>query len=61
MTTMLTPSAEDLTRERRELLSTARLSEHELRERSAHYLVTPEEAQILRRLDQIAYLLGESE
>lgn len=61
MTTLLFPSVAELDEERRDLLASLRISERELRERAARDLVTTGERQALRRLDQIAFLLGEPE
>ena len=61
MTTLLFPSVAELDDERRDLLDSLRITEHELRERAARELVTTGERQALRRLDQIAFLLGEPE
>lgn len=57
-TTVRTPSVEELTTERQTLLEAVHVPEAELRARAADYLVTREEARIVRRLDTIDYLLG---
>lgn len=61
MTVMLHPTVDDLTAERADLLASLRLSEDELRSRADRELLTGGEWRVLRRLDQIAFLLGESE
>lgn len=61
MAAVLTPSVTELEDERNRLLASQAASEDELRRRAEAYMVTPEEARVLRRLDQIAYLLGEDE
>lgn len=58
---VLKPSVRDLETERRSLLDESRLTEDELRERAESYRVTPDEVRLLRRLDEIDYLLGEDE
>lgn len=58
-TTVLKPSVEDLNREREGLLARVRMAEAELRDRAEEFLLTPEEARVLRRLDEIGFLLGE--
>lgn len=61
MTVMLHPTVDELTTERSELLASLRLSEDELRSRADRELLTSGEWHALRRLDQIAFLLGESD
>jgi hypothetical protein len=61
MTVVLEPTVDDLVRERAELVAEIRSGESELRERAADYRLTVEESRILRRLDEIDYLLGEDE
>ena len=58
MDALLTPTVADLEGERREILDGLVLDEADLRSRAEAYLITPDEARALRRLDQIAYLLG---
>jgi hypothetical protein len=59
MTTVLTPTVDDLRRERESLVDSLRLAEDELRTRAEDFLLSAEETRVLRRLDQIDYLLGE--
>lgn len=59
MTLVLEPTVDELTREREELASNIPGGEDFLRERAVDYRITPDEARILRRLDQIDFLLGE--
>ncbi|MEP9381121.1 hypothetical protein [Nocardioides sp. KR10-350] len=61
MTVVLEPTVEDLDRERAELLDEIRFTEAELRDRAASYRLTTDEARVLRRLDEIAYLLGDDD
>lgn len=61
MSTMLFPSVAELADERRDLLASLRITEDELRERASRELLTGGERQVLRRLDQIAFLLGAPE
>jgi hypothetical protein len=61
MTVVLEPTVDDLVRERTELVAGIRSDERDLRERAADYRVTVDESRILRRLDEIDYLLGEDE
>lgn len=58
MTVVLEPSVDDLVRERDELVGALRSDEQELRARAAEYRLTVDEARVLRRLDEIDYLLG---
>ncbi|MGL5825316.1 MAG: hypothetical protein ACRCYU_10945 [Nocardioides sp.] len=57
--TVQTPSEEDLTKQRSELLDEAQLTEVELRTRAEVYQLSPRQSEILTRLEEIAYLLGE--
>lgn len=61
MTVVLEPTVDDLVRERAELVAEIRSDESDLRERAADYRLTVDESRILRRLDEIDYLLGEDE
>lgn len=58
-TAVLKPTLADLNSERDRLLDSLPFSEDELRERGSDFLLTPLEARILRRLDEIAFLLGD--
>lgn len=58
-TSVLRPTIDELQDERARLLRDAPFTEDELRERAADFLLTPAEARILRRLDEIAFLLGD--
>lgn len=59
MTTVLMPTVEALEAERSALMTTSPFDEAELRRRAAIFMLTPDEARIVRRLDEIDYLLGE--
>jgi hypothetical protein len=61
MSPVLTPTVKSLEDERTELLAALRLTEDELRERAADFLLTPTEARALRRLDEIDFLLGDDD
>lgn len=61
MTVVLEPSVRDLESERERLLERSPFTVEELRARAAVYSLTPEESRLLRRLDEIGYLLGESD
>ncbi|GAA3620329.1 hypothetical protein GCM10022199_26000 [Marihabitans asiaticum] len=61
MTVVLEPTILELEAEREHLLAGSPFSEVELRERAAAYSLTPSESRLLRRLDEIRYLLGESD
>lgn len=61
MTVVLEPSVADLEDERVRLLEGSRFSEDELRDRASAYRLTFDESRLLRRLDEIAFLLGEDE
>ena len=58
MTVLLTPTEDDLRRERVGLLETVHLTEAELRARAEAFLLSADEARVVRRLVQIDYLLG---
>ncbi len=51
-------TVEELEQERVRLLAEARVPEEELRERGADYKISVKELRILRRLNQIDFLLG---
>jgi len=61
MTVVLEPTVGDLVCERAALVAEIRSDESDLRERAADYRLTVDESRILRRLDEIDYLLGEDE
>lgn len=61
MTVVLEPSVNDLERERERLLADSRFSEDELRERAESYRLTFDESRLLRRLEEIAFLLEEDQ
>jgi hypothetical protein len=61
MTVVLEPSVRDLESERERLLEGSPFTAEELRARAAAYSLTPEESRLLRRLDEIGYLLGEND
>jgi hypothetical protein len=57
MTTVLLPTVEALQAERSALVSQSHLGEAELRRRAEIFMLTPEEARLLRRLEEIDFLL----
>jgi hypothetical protein len=59
MTTVLMPTVKGLEAERTELLRSSPLDETELRRRAAVFMLTPDEARTVRRLDEIDFLLGQ--
>jgi hypothetical protein len=59
MSTLLTPSVDDLTAERERILSDLHMPEGELRARAEDFLLTTGEARALRRLGEIDFLLGD--
>ncbi|GAB3757902.1 hypothetical protein GCM10027599_24550 [Yimella radicis] len=61
MTIVLEPSVDDLELEREHLLKASPFTAQELHERAAACSLTPSEARVLRRLEEIRYLLGESD
>jgi hypothetical protein len=61
MTVVLEPSVRDLESERERLLAASPFGVAELRGRAAAYSLTPEESRLLRRLEEIGYLLGEND
>jgi hypothetical protein len=61
MTVVLEPTVHDLEAERERLLAGSPFTESELRERAAYYSLTPNESRLLRRLEEIGYLLGEND
>lgn len=61
MTVVLEPTVDALMRERAELVAEIRSDERDLRERASDYRLTVDESRILRRLDEIDYLLGDDE
>lgn len=58
MTVVLEPTVADLRAERAELVADIPAGEQDLRARAADYRLSVDEARILRRLDEIDYLLG---
>lgn len=58
-TAVLKPTVDDLQGERDRLIADLAFSEMELRERAQDFLVTPAESRVLRRLDEIDFLLGD--
>lgn len=61
MTVVLEPTVSELEAEREGLLDRSPFSERDLRERASSYSLTPDEARLLRRLEEIGYLLEESD
>ncbi|MDC5696443.1 hypothetical protein OO014_04175 [Intrasporangium calvum] len=58
MATLLTPTVPELESERARLLAETPRGEEDLRARAEDFLLTHEEARLLRRLDEIDFLLG---
>lgn len=61
MTVVLEPTVDELEDERGRLLDGSPFSESELLQRAASYSLTPDEARLLRRLEEIRFLLGYSD
>lgn len=61
MTVVLEPTVHDLEAERERLLTGSPFTVPELRARAAYYSLTPDESRLLRRLEEIGYLLGEND
>lgn len=59
MTVLLERSSESLAAERAEILTALNVDESVLRERAAEWKITAEEAQALRRIDAIDFLLDD--
>ncbi|KLO63089.1 hypothetical protein AA983_06920 [Dermacoccus sp. PE3] len=59
MSMMITHTSNELLDERRELVGCLKISEAELRAFAASWQLSSEEARVLARLDQIAFLLGD--
>jgi hypothetical protein len=58
---ILRPTEADLVSERERVLDTLSMGEADLRARADEYLLTAEEARVLRRIDEIDFLLGDDE
>lgn len=58
MTSIIYLSKEQIARRRDELLSNARLDVDELRERGATFQLSPEQAVILKELEDLEFLAG---
>lgn len=61
MSAVIHPTVESLEAERTALVAEARFTERELQERAERHLLTPPEARILRRLEEIRWLLQEGD
>lgn len=58
MAGVLTPSLDELKARRKGLVAETKMSERELRRRAENYQLGPREADLLREIDEIDYLLG---
>lgn len=58
---VVTPSRSDLERKRATLLRRTHMPENELRRRAETYQVSVQEADALRAIDQIDFLLGDDD
>ncbi|WP_300680831.1 hypothetical protein [Nocardioides sp.] len=61
MTVVLEPTVSALEAERSALLKASPFTEGELRVRALSFSLTPDESRLLRRLEEIGYLLGEND